>query len=422
MKKLFLALLFLIAFPLAASAQCNGVFSAGHACGTTTSGTPASIQSEALYANDFGAKCDASTDDAAVFNTTATAALSHNMAMSWTGNCRVASTITIAGALEVRGQGLLASAISPDTNITVFDNTTFGAHFSNFNIGFPNAAPCGSAQSNTSSIAFKLEFSNFNGPIIDNVWIQCAWTGMLISGVTGGTAKNILMTNISHYGFDFELDGSNRQPVDWEISSSPGLIMDSTTTTTEVVHCAACSGLRFMHNKINGGGPGWKYGINVQIAIADGDLFVVGNSFEGFSSSQGACIEIARASGGVAFWGNVVIVGNELNCFRTVEMPTDAFAPTSQWFTGLTITGNDLTSNDDAVHVDNMVDLNFTANHIEIGTGAASKKPIVIGSHVNTGVAGPNACVVTNFTSPASISACTASTNGGTSITTIAPF
>lgn len=68
LKKFFLALLFLIAVPITASAQCNGVFSANQLCGTGSSGPPTGISTgPVVFMASFGVVGDGATNnDAAI--------------------------------------------------------------------------------------------------------------------------------------------------------------------------------------------------------------------------------------------------------------------------------------------------------------------------------------------------------------------
>jgi hypothetical protein len=339
MKKLLLvfALLFV---PSTAWAQCNGVFPPNTVCGnpTTVPAVPSVQSGFALFVKDYGAVCDFATNDTVAQQNAINQGVALGVAVRYTGTrlCVTTAPLTVSGVVDIGGTGAYGPGIFCNAcGIAIKINWWLQVNIHDLGIGnavSPNTdtgitldcdASCtaiSGGHENTSSYFSNILISGFlNGfhALKAEMWML---THSIINGTQSGGRPIWVENQFNTDHGDSEIDGNliqgNNGPAIYQTSSG---------------------GLRIENNKILCSNCNRGYYMNLCSGCNTGDLFIVGNSFEGVDLAGADDIRFVRA-GTTGGFGTITIIGNELssggNC---VTVPLDANGP---WLTGLTIVGN----------------------------------------------------------------------------------
>jgi hypothetical protein len=163
---------------------------------------------------------------------------------------------------------------------------------------------------------------------------------------------------------------------------------NSTSTTAIAVHQIASGGLKIIGSKFNNGGVGYE--LDLGTAGSTSILLITGCSIENAHFSG---IQFQRTSG-TRIFSNIAIVGNEIAVNSTTLASTGIFAGgTSNFLTGLTITGNTFIVRDTGASA-SAISLNWINGLLVEGntiTGAGgSSQGISFGANNTNHKIGPN--------------------------------
>lgn len=322
--------------------QCGGFGSGLTLSGNTVSSTytppdtggvqktvQAEIQQFGLWANDYGAACNGSGDDHVAFQNAVNAGVTLGVQVQFLGTCNFTSGFTANGAITFGGVNPIASVLTATSGVNIVTiNSHFGAILHDFGITYSAATTGDTGIILTAPSSFDNILSR-----IQNVEILNAYTAISIlkgdmfvlkdsylSVVSGGTPLIVQNTNNGDDGdgvaYGNTIVGNNGVAVQWTTGG----------------------GLRFENNKING----ISMSIGMQFQLANGlntsDLFVIGNSIEGFSAS-GVGIQLLRAGTGNMY--HVIIADNEIGGPQVgIEIGTD-----TAWLNNVNISNNSIQTN-----------------------------------------------------------------------------
>lgn len=292
-----------------------------------TTQTQQAYDQRILWAVDYGAKCDGTTDDTTAFNNLITEAHAIGARASFVGVCRIASTVFLAASVEFSGVSYAQSVLSPDAGINALSILdTVYMHDLQISYGRVGGGGVG-----TSAVTITANTGESSNSRFNNIFVASPFVGFNFLKASGWVLSNSVVSSFASEGVFV----ANSNTPDSGDSTIFGSSFIGGVTGTACIEFNSSSGLRIENNKCNG--SALNYGIQVSTLANNNiaDLFIIGNSIEG-TSSTGAGIGISRlgTTGGL---GVVNIVGNELSGKYCVSVPTDATGP---WLQNITITGN----------------------------------------------------------------------------------
>lgn len=347
----------------------------------------------ALWAHQYGAVCDGSTDDHTAFQNMINEAEALGATANFVGICRINSTLTASGNLTLQGTGYGNSQIYGPANTIMLHFTGAQLIARDFYLKATDQQPCGGTVS--SGVPAIYVDSPTGITVIDSIYTDCV-IAIRYKDASGCHVNRSNVAQIPPGEFGIVLDqGYNG---DCEISGT-GL---GGANAAGGVFCAKCPGMRFVNNKVNGSMMDNGFLMLIPDGFSDGDLFISANSFEGISGNG---VQIQTTGSGQ--FGTVVISGNEI-----VGDNIGIFIPTGgagSWLKGLTITGNLIAAGGAGLSVDTASIINIGGNSIICGSGATV--PLAMGSGNNLAIYGPNIAGPT----------CAASVLAGTNTTHIGP-
>jgi hypothetical protein len=279
----------------------------------SASAIAALVPSSYLHSKSFGATGNGVTDDTAALQSWLDACSGQNLP-GWLdpGTYLMSSPLTVASANGIAIFGPEATpGCSAVAQIMLGSLTQDGIQFNTtgriFLRGF--AILSGGTPTAGSALNFQGSANQSIGAFIERLVLGFGTgTGTAFNGITATglgtatirecdiTAQNICL-NIANPG-DTEITGNRFNPVasgavGLEVTGDPG-------------------GLRVISNKFTSG-TAYHACISIVVgaSVADGDIFIIGNSLEGvFANGYGIIIDQA----GDATFNNVQIVGNEISC------------------------------------------------------------------------------------------------------------
>lgn len=366
-----------------------------------------------LWAKDFGAVCDGTTNDKTAFQNMINAAQSLLLEAKFTGSCAITSGLSITAPMTLAGTGKgVATLLPASQSFTVITINLSGgsyAEIKDFAISAPGGSSC-----NTTGSNFGVSVTSSLYVSLSNLLILCTENGVLFSSSGGFWLKDSIIGLANASAINVQLIGGSTQ--DGTIYGNQ--IQNSAFGASAIaVQCKGCPGLRMENNKVNG-----VYNIGLQVSatgIADGDLFIVGNSFEGITGLS--AINIGRTDTTSQF-GDFVFTSNEFSGPECFIINTDS---TGAWILSVVISGNqcNAASANPAYFINSVVGLSFTGNQTWVTSTSVANA--VIGSLVQFATLGPNSCVVgPTFTAGkyGAASACGANGNTSTNSTVFTPY
>src|SRR5216684_8456034 len=339
-----------------------------------------------VWVNDYGAVCDGVTDDHTAFQNAINQGQSAGRPVKFTGTCALNAGLSITGSLDFSGvnggiytgQSRIIVTSASVLGITVTTANGNPVYFHDFGMQYSPAANSGvaaititgtAANENSGSI---LERLLLNGGIAIGVdFVKASvWTltnSQITSSVASNTAIRIANGNNADSG-DNTIYGNLIQQTG---GSGAGITWNSS------------GGTRIENNKI----LGITMAQGIQIALASGattsDIFIVGNSIEGLSTS-GISVNLVR-SGTTGGLNHIVIGHNELGGGQVcVSVPTDA---NGTWINNINITGNSCqnvnTSSNIGFNINTAIGI-VVSNNNYWATGAGTNQPAIIGANATT--------------------------------------
>jgi hypothetical protein len=369
------------------STACGGTASSVTYTPQGTGGVATTVKAEldcTIWANDYGAVCNGSTDDHTAFQNAINEGQSLGLPVRFVGSCAITTGLAISSSLDFgsfnggiyTGQPRIVVGSTSITAITVTTTNgnpvylhDFGVSASSaMNVGVPTIVVTGTTSNENSGSRFERLVLNGNLSVGISFVKASVWT--LTNSVIATGNNSIVVANTNN--------------ADSGDSTIYGNFIQCGTGTSGILWTSS-GGLRIENNKILCGN-----GISgVNIALASGattaDLFIIGNSIEGISTTTGAGVQITR-SGATGALGTIMVASNELSGQFCLLSPTDA---NGVWVNNLIVNANNcVTPTATGFSIDSVQGLVVTSNFIQPTSGAVI--PVSIGTH------GPSAtnCVI----------------------------
>jgi hypothetical protein len=292
-----------------------------------------------IFVKDYGAVCDFATNDTVAQQNAINEGVALGVAVRYTGTglCVTTAPLQVNGVVDIggtgqNGPGIFCNACGTGIKINwwlqvnIHDLGIGNVNSGNTDTGITvdcdsSCTAISSGNENSSSYFSNIIISGFlNGfhAIRGEMWML---THSVINGTQSGGRPIWVENQFNTDHGDAEIDGTLIQG-----NGGPAIYQTSS------------GGLRVENNKILCSSCNRGYYLNLCSACFTGDLFIVGNSFEGVDASGSDDIRLVR-QGATGSFGTITIVGNELssgggNC---VTVPLDA---NGAWLTGLVIVGN----------------------------------------------------------------------------------
>lgn len=301
-----------------------------------TGGTAVSQQNynqRVLWANDYGAVCDGSTNDATAFQNLINEAQTLGVPARFIGTCKINSALSLTAAIDFGGVNLASSIlkVAASTNgIGINTTSPVALHDMQLLWAASETSAAGilttlSSSENTDSRIWNVQINGaFNGIAMTRASRYVIRDNLIFLVPSGGTG--IVLNNVNNCD-----DGDSHVYHNWISTAGSGV---------NAVLYQGTGGLHFNDNKINANSGSWS-GSAFQLTLPSGcntsDLFITGNSFEGLSTGS-AGIGMQRASTTGTFQ-SVVIANNQFAVapLACVSVPTDA---TGVWLSNVTVVGN----------------------------------------------------------------------------------
>lgn len=340
--------------------------------------TVAAELNRTIWANDYGAVCNGSTDDHVAIQNAINQAQTAGLPLRGTGVCAIASTLNVTAKLDFAGAGNF-TIVGTSTAINLITITT------------PNSVPVylhdlymsysGTAAGGTAAVLVTGTASNENsGSHFERLNIGSG-SNVGISFVKASVftvSNNIISANAAAI---IVANGNNGDSGD---STIYGNFLQATAGGAGIIWNSS-GGIRIENNKVLGN----NLATGIQFFLSNGvntsDIFVIGNSIEGIVVTTGNNISFSRA-GTTGSLARVIISGNELGGGQVcVNVPNDV---NGTWLSNIIIQGNScITTNTTTAFgfiVNSTTTISILNNALENGGAAASATPTSIGAGTAT--------------------------------------
>lgn len=344
-----------------------------------TSITQQAYDQRVLWAADYGAVCDGTTDDSTAFQNLINEAQTLGIPARFVGTCKINTGLSIIGSLDFSGFGRGLSVLRPAVGITTITiNTLLPISLSNFDIGYSGA--------NSSNKGIVVTGGTANtGSRFTNLFISLPSNGIEFDAADSFVVDKIIVNQFSNVGIAV----ANTTPDSGDSVITNSTLIGAPAASTGVFYQSS-GGLRFENNKVNGTNLGSGFQLDLASGASTGDLLIVGNSFEGISNAgYGITMQRQSTTGG---FQKVIISSNELGVdpLKCVYIPTDG---TAAWITDITIIGNSCGTTNSAsaiaFDIDSALGVMISGNALV--SANASTKLIALGSLVTSCAIGVNA-------------------------------
>jgi hypothetical protein len=366
----------------------SGDYNAGQITYLTpgTGGVSTTVAAElnrTIWANDYGAVCNGSTDDHVAFQNSINEAQTLGAPLRFLGTCIITTALSVTAALDFSGATNTSALGPPGTIDTIDISTTAAVYLHDFTITYTSTPTSTSAITVSAPATLVNSGSRFwnltiNSPFIgvnylnaDN-WILTKST-IAAAGITNGSAV--------HVADSVNVDAGDNTIYGNLLQAGPGGI---------VINWVSSGGLRIENNKLLSANAA----VGIQFSLAPGaatsDVIIANNSIEGFQTSGSVGISFGR-QGTTGSLSNVIVANNQIGGpMFCVLHPTDA---NGAWTNGITVTGNICQPGSAANGVGVVIDSaqGVVVSNNNFISGAATDIPIQIG----TATASATGCVVT---------------------------
>lgn len=285
----------------------------------------AELQRSGLWANDYGAVCNGSTDDHVAFQNAINEAEILGVEVRFIGDCAITTGLSITAGITFSGVNWIQSLLLPSAGINAITITIDKSVFlHDFGIDYLSSSGGETGLTVTAAAGVENANSRFSrleiiGPHNAVDFVQAngwSFTDSVVAGIpAGGIGINIQDTvhpdNGSNVLCGNNIIGSGNVAIYWQSSAT-----------------------RICNNTFSG--AYWNVGIEIALASGamTGDLQILSNNIEGYS--QYAIYLLRQGTTGVL--NNSVISSNEMGGgLSCVNEATDA---TGSWITGLAIGNN----------------------------------------------------------------------------------
>lgn len=349
-----------------------------------TAQTQARYNQNILWAHDYGAVCDGTTDDAAAFQNLINEAITLHALARFAGRCKINTALSITGTLDFGGTGsgynialaatgggstLLVAANINGINI----NTDNPVNLSNFALAAAAATTGVGVQVTSSGTANYGTIFNGMTILAFNVNVH------FIKAAAWSISQSNILSCVT-YCVWIE-DQFNSDAGDQFIDNST--LTGGSGSATLILYQSG-GGLKISSTKFNTGVAGLELIWNG--VIGSGLLLVTNSGFEGLSSS----VILARSAGTVTGFSTINLSNNELSAGSggyCVLSPTDAGG---QWLALVTITSSTCAIAAGATagfSLDSMG--TFLVSNIAFATASSTAPRIALGTATSRGTIGP---------------------------------
>jgi hypothetical protein len=293
-----------------------------------TSVTQQAYNQRVLWANDFGAVCDGSTDDHTAFQNLLNESVTLGVPARFIGNCAINGVVTISNPVDFGGVGIVQSrltlGVSANPAFRIATVSPVYIHDLSAVGGAIFIDDAGLAGGNFNSES-RYEHLYLQNQTTSAMSLQRSARGRIVNSNfhTNTAISALLLDNLAAcdngdmniYGNEFNSDANvNALAVTWH----------------------GGGGLRFNNNKLNA----TNFIVGLQFALDSGcttsDIFIQNNSLEGFNGAGSVAIQFGR-QGTTGALSNVLISNNEIGAFQCVQAAND---PNGTWLFMVNISNN----------------------------------------------------------------------------------
>lgn len=353
-------------------------------------GTGGTVQTQArynqnvLWAHDYGAVCDGTTNDATAFQNLINEAITLRVPARFSGVCKINTALSITGTVDFGGTGLgytdaLAATGGGSTLLVAANinginiNTDFPVFLSSFAIA-ASAVTSGKGITITSGGT-----TNYNS-VFDKILVIAFDVNIHFIKAASWKVINSSILSCATICVVVE-DQFNADAGDQFFSNNT---VSGTGTTTNLLEYHSGGGLKVLNNKFNTGTNGFTMIWNG--AVSSGLLLVANNGFEGVQSA----IVLSRTGGVTTVFARLSFVNNEMSTASggyCMFIPTDG---TGTWLSVMSIIGGTCTIGAGGVAGFSFDTIDtFTVSGTSFQTGSVTAPRIALGANAVRGTVGP---------------------------------
>lgn len=334
-----------------------------------TGGVATTVQTElvrqGIWANDFGAVCNGSTNDSTAFQNAINEAEALTTGMRFTNTCAIATALSVTTGIEISGLGQPGASEILITNTTqngIVVNTTAPVYFHDFSMNYSSLPTGGEAEIIVTATGIN------SGSRFERLNLLSGGQNCII--LSNAAYWTIVNSQIACQSTGIQI--SNAAQPDAGDSTISGSLIQAGIGGTAILWNSS-GGLRIENNKILGNSMTCGICFTLASGVTTADVFVIGNSIEGVSGNG---IQFNRA-GSTGALGTVIVNGNELSGNFGLVVPTDA---NGVWMNNIVVTNNIcVTCGTAGFSLDSIQGLVLTNNFIQ--PSSSGTVPVAVGTH-----------------------------------------
>jgi hypothetical protein len=303
----------------------SGDYNAGQITYTPqgTGGVATTVKAEldrTIWANDYGAVCNGSTDDHGAFQNALNEGQTLGVPVKFIGSCAITTALSIStNSVDFSGDQL-NSVILPPGGIDAIDIVvTSAVYLHDFAITYSSTPTATQAISVSAPATTVNNGSRFWNLTINSAFIGVNFLNADIWSLSNSIIASSGITNGSgvHVADSVNVDAGDNEIYGNIIQAGPGGIGILWTSS---------GGLRVEHNKILSNGAAVGIQFNLASGANTSDVIIANNSIEGFQTSGSVGIGFTR-SGTTGSLSDVIIANNQIGgpmfCVLHPQMPMD---------------------------------------------------------------------------------------------------